>query len=185
MQGVVAFPGLTIADVRAGLPWNAPFLDRVSEGLAPACARDRVGPPASWQSSPGSSKRSSPTSSCAPPAHSNQGPRRMMGARPGVPNALTYQEHRCHLIRTLLAPLVHAPVSPAGQPRIFTMTQQSHTKAAEQHENAAKSHRQAAEQHGKNDHSKGQQHAGEAQKFSKTARDASETAYGKSQQQQK
>ena len=111
----------------------------------------------------------------------------MMGARPGdgFPNALTYQEHRCHLIRTLLAPLVHAPVSPAGQPRIFTMTQQSHTKAAEQHENAAKSHRQAAEQHGKNDHSKGQQHAGEAQKFSKTARDASETAYGKSQQQQK
>jgi AraC-like DNA-binding protein/TolB-like protein len=27
------YPGVTIADVRSGLPWNAPYLDRVSEGL--------------------------------------------------------------------------------------------------------------------------------------------------------
>jgi predicted Zn-dependent protease len=28
-----AYPGLTITDVRSGLPWNALYLDRVSEGL--------------------------------------------------------------------------------------------------------------------------------------------------------
>jgi AraC-like DNA-binding protein len=32
----VAFPGLTIGDVRSGLPWNAAFLDRTSEGLESA-----------------------------------------------------------------------------------------------------------------------------------------------------
>jgi hypothetical protein len=30
---------MTIADVRAGLPWNAAFLDRVSEGLESAGMR--------------------------------------------------------------------------------------------------------------------------------------------------
>jgi tetratricopeptide (TPR) repeat protein len=34
-----AFPGLTIADVRLGLPWNAAFLDRTSEGLESAGMR--------------------------------------------------------------------------------------------------------------------------------------------------
>jgi AraC-like DNA-binding protein len=33
------YPGLTIADVRAGLPWNAAFLDGVSEGLESAGMR--------------------------------------------------------------------------------------------------------------------------------------------------
>jgi len=28
-----AFPDLTITAVRSGLPWNASYLDRVSEGL--------------------------------------------------------------------------------------------------------------------------------------------------------
>jgi hypothetical protein len=30
---IAAFPGLTIAAVRASLPWNALYLERVSEGL--------------------------------------------------------------------------------------------------------------------------------------------------------
>jgi len=34
-----AFPGLTIADVRSGLPWNEAFLDRTSEGLESAGMR--------------------------------------------------------------------------------------------------------------------------------------------------
>jgi AraC-like DNA-binding protein len=34
-----AFPGLTITDVRSGLPWNAAFLDRTSEGLESAGMR--------------------------------------------------------------------------------------------------------------------------------------------------
>jgi AraC-like DNA-binding protein/TolB-like protein/tetratricopeptide (TPR) repeat protein len=33
------FPGLTIADVRSGLPWNASYLDRVAEGLESAGMR--------------------------------------------------------------------------------------------------------------------------------------------------
>jgi AraC-like DNA-binding protein/tetratricopeptide (TPR) repeat protein len=34
-----AFPGLTIGDVRSGLPWNAAYLDRTSEGLESAGMR--------------------------------------------------------------------------------------------------------------------------------------------------
>jgi hypothetical protein len=34
-----AFPGLTIADVRSSLPWNAAFVDRASEGLEGAGMR--------------------------------------------------------------------------------------------------------------------------------------------------
>jgi AraC-like DNA-binding protein/tetratricopeptide (TPR) repeat protein len=33
------YPGVTIADVRSGLPWNAQYLDRVSEGLESAGMR--------------------------------------------------------------------------------------------------------------------------------------------------
>jgi tetratricopeptide (TPR) repeat protein len=36
---MAAFPGLTIADVRSGLPWNAAYLDRTSEGLESAGMR--------------------------------------------------------------------------------------------------------------------------------------------------
>jgi AraC-like DNA-binding protein/tetratricopeptide (TPR) repeat protein len=35
----IAFPGLTIGDVRSGLPWNAAYLDRTSEGLESAGMR--------------------------------------------------------------------------------------------------------------------------------------------------
>ena len=38
-QFMAAFPGLTIADVRSGLPWNEAFLDRTSEGLESAGMR--------------------------------------------------------------------------------------------------------------------------------------------------
>jgi hypothetical protein len=38
-QFMAAFPWLTIADVRSGLPWNEAFLDRNSEGFESAGMR--------------------------------------------------------------------------------------------------------------------------------------------------
>jgi hypothetical protein len=38
-QFMAAFPGLTIADVRSGLPWNEAYLDRTCEGLESAGMR--------------------------------------------------------------------------------------------------------------------------------------------------